>query len=59
VKYDKDPIMSLKILRECISLGVDVNHIDQISAAPIHIALRKKQLEALRDMVSINKEFGK
>jgi hypothetical protein len=42
VKYDKDLSLSIKILNRCISLGVDVNLVDQINAAPIHIALRKK-----------------
>ena len=43
VKYDKDASLSLCILKRCIAIGVDVNLIDQINAAPIHIALRKKQ----------------
>lgn len=42
VKYDKDAVLCLKILKQCVFLKVDVNLIDQLSAAPIHIALRKK-----------------
>jgi hypothetical protein len=59
VKYDKDALLSQKILRECVNLGVNVNHIDQIHAAPIHIALRKKQVEAIKDMVALNVEYRK
>ena len=55
VKYDKDVNLCMKILNKCISLGVDVNLVDQINAAPIHIALRKKQYQAIKDMVSLNK----
>ena len=55
VKYDKDVTLSMQILTKCISLGVDVNLVDQINAAPIHIALRKKQYQAIKDMTSLNR----
>ena len=54
VKYDKDISLSKRILNRCISLGVDVNLVDQINAAPIHIALRKKQYQAIKDIIHLN-----
>ena len=51
VKYDKDTIQAFAILKKCIKRGVNVNLVDQIGAAPVHIALRKKQYQALRDIV--------
>ena len=42
VKFEKDPDIGIKILRECIKLGVDLNHVDSLQAAPIHVALRKR-----------------
>ena len=43
VKYDKNAKMALEVLRRCIDLGVDCNLIDRMQAAPIHLALGKKQ----------------
>lgn len=59
VKYDKDAETALRILHRCLDLGVNVNLVDQIYAAPIHIALRKKQYQAIKDMVSINTSSGR
>jgi hypothetical protein len=42
VKYDKEPDTALSILLECIKQGVEVNLIDNLKAAPIHVALRKR-----------------
>lgn len=54
VKYDKDPDTAFKILLECIRMGVDVNHIDDLDAAPIHVALRKRQYQVINDCIRIN-----
>lgn len=51
VNYDNDAVNAFKILKLCIYLKVNPNLVDQIQAAPIHIALRKKQYQALKDMV--------
>ena len=42
VKYDKDSVTAFKILKQCIEVGIDLNLIDRMSAAPIHLALGKK-----------------
>ena len=42
VKYEKDPILAKKILIKCFKNGVDLNHIDTLKAAPIHVAIRKR-----------------
>lgn len=47
VKFDKDQETAVEILRECIKLGVNGNHIDSLEAAPIHVALRKRQTAAI------------
>ena len=36
-----------------------MNHIDELKAAPIHVAVRKKQYQAIRDCIEINKQRGK
>lgn len=59
VKYDRDAVTAFRILNRCLALCVNVNLVDQIYAAPIHIALRKKQYQAIKDMVQINKEAGR
>ena len=56
VKYDKEATLAYEILKRSIELGVDMNLVDSIGAAPIHIALRKKQYQAIRDMVLINQQ---
>jgi hypothetical protein len=43
VKYDKNPELARKILVKCAQKGVEMNHIDTLKAAPIHVAIRKKQ----------------
>ena len=58
VKYEKDPDVAFKILMECIKLGVDVNLVDTLKAAPIHVALRKRQHQAISDMIKINELKG-
>lgn len=42
VKYEKDPKTALEILRRCQQLGVKLNLIDRMQAAPLHLALGKK-----------------
>lgn len=42
VKFDKDEETATEILSECVKLGVNVNHVDSLEAAPIHLALRKR-----------------
>jgi hypothetical protein len=59
VKFDKDVDTATKILRECVKLGVDANHVDSLEAAPIHVALRRRQEPAVAACVSINLEYGK
>ena len=59
VKYDKDSVLSYQILKECLRLKVDVNHIDDLRASPLHVAIRKRQYQALKDCVQINKEEGR
>lgn len=59
VKYDKDAILSFKILKECISLKIEMNKIDDLRASPLHVAIRKRQYQALKDCVQINKEYGR
>jgi ankyrin repeat protein len=54
VKYDKDPDIAFKILLECVRLGVDVNLVDELDAAPIHVALRKRQYQVINDCIRIN-----
>lgn len=44
VKYEKNPVLGFKILLQCANLGnVNLNHIDTLKAAPIHVAIRKRQ----------------
>lgn len=59
VKYEKDPILAKKILLKCLKIGVDLNHVDSLKAAPIHVAIRKRQYQAISDCVSLNKKYGK
>lgn len=59
VKYDKDAVTAFKILKQCLEVGVDLNLIDRMAAAPIHLALGKKQHQALRDMALLNKQHGR
>ena len=59
VKYDKDAEMALKVLKRCIELGVDCNLVDRMQAAPIHLALGKKQYQSIRDMASLNTAHGR
>lgn len=55
VKYEKNPELGFKILQQCIKLGtVSLNHIDTLKAAPIHVAIRKRQYQALTDCNRIN-----
>lgn len=42
VKYDKDAVTAFQILKKCADRGVDLNLIDRMQAAPIHLALGKK-----------------
>ena len=42
VKYDKDPEIARKVLEKCIELDIQLNLIDKMMAAPIHLALGKK-----------------
>jgi hypothetical protein len=57
VKYDKDPDIAFKILLECVRLGVDVNLVDDLDAAPIHVALRKRQYQVINDCIRINMQI--
>ena len=59
VKYDKDAVTAFKILKQCMEVAVDLNLIDRMAAAPIHLALGKKQHQALRDMALLNKQHGR
>jgi hypothetical protein len=60
VKYEKNCELAYKILKECVNLKIlNLNHIDNLKAAPIHVAIRKKQYQALRDCVQINSEHKK
>ena len=59
VKYDKDSVLAYEILKECIRQKVNVNHIDDLKAAPIHVAMRKRQYQALQDCILINKNMGR
>jgi ankyrin repeat protein len=56
VKYDKDPETAFEILKECLHQGIDVNHVDSLKAAPLHVALRKRQNQAISDCARINRE---
>ena len=42
VKYDKDAVTAFKILKQCVEVGCDLNLLDNLAAAPIHLALGKK-----------------
>lgn len=43
VKYERDSQKSKEILHELIQIPeLDLNHIDQMKAAPLHIAMRKR-----------------
>ena len=59
VKYDKDAGIARQILKKCLEIGINVNLIDQMQTAPIHIALRKKQYQAVKDMILFNKGYGR
>jgi hypothetical protein len=59
VKYDKDPILAKKILFKCEEHKVDLNHIDTLKAAPIHVAIRKRQYQAIIDCVELNHNFNR
>lgn len=59
VKYDKNPEKAYKILEKASELGVSLNFIDQMQTAPIHIALRKRQYQAIRDAVTLNTKFNR
>lgn len=36
-----------------------MNKIDDLRASPLHVAIRKRQYQALKDCVQINKEYGR
>lgn len=59
VKFDKDPKLAERILREALEMGIDVNHVDKLNATPIHVAMRKRQVLAIEMAVKINKEYGR
>lgn len=59
VKYEKDAVTGFEILKECLKLGLDVNHVDTLKAAPLHVALRKRQYQVLADCAKINAEEGR
>jgi len=60
VKYDKDCDLAKKILGECVkSKSINLNLIDSLKAAPMHVGIKKKQHQALRDCVEINKNEGR
>lgn len=43
VKYEEDSQLAYKILTECIKLkNIDPNLIDNLKAAPLHVAIRKR-----------------
>lgn len=56
VKYDKDAVTAHQILQQCLQTDVNVNLVDQMQTAPIHIALRKKQYQAIKDIIQLNKD---
>lgn len=55
VQYDKDPVSAFQIMEECVKLGVNFNLVDSQKAAPIHLALRKRQYVALQDCLKLNR----
>lgn len=55
VKYDKNSKMAFDVLKRCIELGINCNLIDRMQAAPIHLALGKKQYQSIKDMTTLNK----
>ena len=59
VKFDKDLKLANEILKQSIELGVDVNHVDTLNATPIHVAMRKRQIQAVEAAIRINKESKK
>ena len=59
VKYDKEAETALKVLKRCIELSVDCNLVDRMQAAPIHLALGKKQYKSIHDMTSLNTAYGR
>ena len=59
VKYDKDTLTAFSILKQCLEVGVDLNLIDRMAAAPIHLALGKRQHQALKDMALMNKTHNR
>ena len=47
-------------MNECLKIDeLDVNHIDTLKATPLHVAMRKRQLEAVTDAVEINKKSNR
>ena len=60
VKYDKDVKLARQILFECLKIDeLNVNHIDSLKATPLHVAMRERQIEALRDCVQLNKTYSR
>jgi ankyrin repeat protein len=43
-------------MEECVKLGVNLNLVDTQRAAPIHLALRKRQYAALEDIIKLNQK---
>lgn len=55
MKYEKDFIECKKILKLCSEISdLNVNLIDSLKASPLHIAMRKRQFEAIKDCININ-----
>jgi len=61
VKYEKDFRQTKRILYECVKLRdvLDLNLIDSLEACPLHVAMRKRQFEAICQCVKINKTHDK
>lgn len=58
LNYDSDLEASRRLLYECLKLGsaMNFNLVDALMATPLLVALRKRQLEALVDCATINRE---
>ena len=55
MKYEKDYKLARQILHLCSEISdLNVNLIDSLKASPLHIAMRKRQFQAISDCIGLN-----
>ena len=60
VKFEKDFKMTKKLLYQIVKMRdiIDINLIDSLQACPLHVAMRKRQFEAIQECAKINRNHN-